>query len=386
MAAVRRIYLDHHATTPLLPEVRAAMEPYLGDRFGNPSAASVYPEGRQAHEAVEAARAKVAALLGARPSEIVFTSGATESDNWALKGAAWARQPGKDHLITCAIEHQAVLEPAAWLGRREIRVTTLGVDSDGRVDPDSVRRAIGPGTFLVSIQMANGEIGTVEPVEAIGEICRERGVLFHVDAAQAVGKIRVAVGSIGADLLSLSAHKIYGPKGTGALFVRRRVRIEPLLHGGGQERGRRSGTVHVAGVVGMGAACEAAARDLDGLASRLAALRDRLWEGISCRISSVRRNGDPVHALPHNLSVTFEGVYAQALVQALRSVSASSGSACSSSNPEPSHVLRAIGLPDALADASLRFGLGRDNTADDIDEVAESLSRAVDRLRSLSPV
>ncbi len=361
------------------------MEPYLADRFGNPAAASVYPEGRQAQEAVEEARARVAALLGARSSEIVVTSGATESDNWALKGAAWARRPGKDHLITCAVEHKAVLEPAAWLGRRGIRVTVLGVDPLGRVDPEAVRRAIGRGTFLVSIQMANGEIGTVEPVAAIGRVCRERGVLFHVDAAQAVGKIPVSVGGIEADLLSLSAHKIHGPKGTGALFVRRGVRIEPLLHGGGQERGRRSGTVHVAGAVGMGAACEAATRDLDALAARLAGLRDRLWEAISHRIPSVRRNGDPIHALPHNLNVTFEGVYAQALIQALRTVSVSSGSACSASNPEPSHVLRAIGLSDALADASLRFGLGRDSTADDIDHVVDLLDRGVAVLRSLSP-
>jgi len=361
------------------------MEAFLGERFGNPAAAAVYLEGRQAKEAVEEARVQVAALMGARPSEIVFTSGATESDNWALKGAAWSRKPGKDHVVTCAIEHKAVLEPVAWLAGCGVRATVLGVDSGGRVNPDAVREAIGPGTFLVSIQMANGEIGTVQPVGEIARICRERGVAFHVDAAQAVGKIPVVVAEVGADLLSLSAHKIYGPKGVGALFVRRGVRIEPLLHGGGQENGSRSGTVHVAGAVGLGAACAAAARDLDAELERLAGLRDRMWEGISRRVGSIRRNGDPDHTLPHNLNVTFEGVYAQALVQALRTVAVSSGSACSSSNPEPSHVLRAIGLPDAFADATLRFGLGRGTTADQVDGVVESVAREVTRLRELSP-
>ena len=385
MASVRRIYLDHHATTPLHPEVRQAMEPYLADRFGNPAAAPLYPEGREASEAVESARGKVAALLGARPAEIVFTSGATESDNWSLKGAAWSRKPGKDHLVTCAIEHKAVLEPAAWLAREGIRVTVLGVDGRGRVDPATVAAAIGPGTFLVSIQMANSEIGVVQPVEAIGAVCRERGVMFHVDAAQAVGKIPVPVAAIGAGLMSLSAHKLYGPKGAGALYVRRGVRIEPLHHGGGQEHGQRSGTLNVAGAVGLGAACEIAARDLDAEIARLTALRDRLWEEISRRIPSVCRNGDPDHVLPHNLNVTFEGVYAQALVQALRIVSVSSGSACSSANPEPSHVLRAIGLPDTSADASLRFGLGRGTGVEDIDEVVAALVREVAQLRSLSP-
>ena len=361
------------------------MGPYLADRFGNPAAAPLYPEGREASEAVESARGKVAALLGARPAEIVFTSGATESDNWSLKGAAWSRKPGKDHLVTCAIEHTAVLEPAAGLAREGIRVTVLGVDGGGRVDPAAVAAAIGPGTFLVSIQMANSEIGVVQPVEAIGAVCRERGVTFHVDAAQAVGKIPVPVAAIGAGLMSLSAHKLYGPKGAGALYVRRGVRIEPLHHGGGQEHGLRSGTLNVAGAVGLGAACEIAARDLDAEIARLTALRDRLWEEISRRIPSVCRNGDPDHVLPHNLNVTFEGVYAQALVQALRIVSVSSGSACSSANPEPSHVLRAIGLPDASADASLRFGLGRGTGVGDIDEVIAALVREVGQLRSLSP-
>ncbi len=380
-----RIYLDHLATTPPLPEVKAAMEPFLAERFGNPAAAPMYPEGREASEAVEEARESVAALVGARRSEIVFTSGATESDNWALKGAAWSRKSGKDHLLTCAVEHKAVLEPAAWLERQGIRATVLGVDVSGRVDPSAVREAIGSGTFLVSIQLANGEIGTVQPVEEIGRLCRERGVLFHVDAAQAVGKIRVDVGAIAADLLSFSGHKLYGPKGIGALFLRRGVRIEPLLQGGGQESRRRSGTLYVAGVVGFGAACRAAARDQGGEAIRLAALRDRFWKRILDGIPWVRRNGDPIHALPHSLNVSFEGVYSQALVQALRTVAVSSGSACSSSNPEPSHVLRAIGLPDPLGDAALRFGLGRCNTVAEIDEVAASLASEVARLRTLTP-
>jgi cysteine desulfurase len=382
---MERIFLDHHATTPVLPEVAEAMSRWQTERFANPSSA-VYIEGLEASRAVDRAREQVAALVGARASEVVFTSGATEANNAALKGAAWSRREGRDHLLTCAVEHKAVLEPVEWLRRQGVRVTVLPVDGVGRVDPGAVSEVVGESTFLVSIQWANGEVGTLQPVEEIGRVCRERGVLFHVDAAQALGKVEVDFGHYGADLISLSAHKSYGPKGIGALVVRRGVRIDPLLHGGGQERGRRSGTIHVAGAVGFGAACEIAARELTDLAARLRSLRDRLWGGIRTRIPRVRRNGDPDRALPNNLNVTFEGVYAQALIQGLRHVAVSSGSACSSSNPEPSYVLRALGLSDALADGALRFGLGRGNDERQVDSVVEALVREVERLRALAPV
>jgi cysteine desulfurase len=379
---MRRIYLDCHATTPLRREALEAMEPYLHEKFANP-ASETHAEGLEAAEAVEIARDRVAKLVGAQPGEVVFTSGATEADNWAIKAAAWSRRSGKNHLITCAIEHKAVLEPARWLGRQGIRLTVIPVDALGRVEPDAVAEAIDDSTFLVSIQMANSEIGTIQPVAEIARITRKQGVLFHVDAAQAAGRLVIRMEEQGFDLLSLSAHKMYGPKGTGALVVRRKVRMEPLLHGGGQERGRRSGTVNVAGVVGFGAACAIACTEQHQEPRRIAALRDRLWDGIRSSIPNVRRNGDPEHALPNNLNVTFEGVYAQTLIQALKTIAVSSGSACASANPEPSHVLRAIGLTDDQADASIRFGLGRDNTESEIDEVTAALRREVEHLRAL---
>jgi cysteine desulfurase len=381
---VKRIYLDHHATTPLLFEVRAAMAPYLDDRFGNPSS-EVYPEGREAAEAVERARAEVAELVGARPSEVVFTSGATEADNWAIKGTSWERKAGKGHIVTCAIEHKAVLEPTAWLEKGGIPRTVVPVDAQGLVSAQAVVDAIREDTHLVAIQHANSEVGTIQPVEEIGRSCRERGVLFLVDAAQTVGKIDVRTESLGADLLAISAHKLYGPKGVGALVIRRGLRLTPLVHGGGQEKGRRSGTLHVAGIVGFGAACRAAVQSMAKEGDRLAALRDRLWELLSRTISGVLRNGDPARALPHNLNVSFEGVYAQALIQALKNVSVSSGSACSSANPEPSYVLLAMGISEPLADAAIRFGLGRDTTAAEIDTVAAACEVEVAKLRALSP-
>lgn len=384
MAPMRRVYLDHHATTPLLPSVREAMEPYLAGWFGNASNPT-YVEGEEAAAAVEEARGRVAALVDAEPREVVFTSGATESDNLAIKGTAWAEMRRRNHVVTCAVEHAAVLEPVRWLARHGFEATVLPVDGTGRVDPADVAKAVRASTLLVSIQMANGEIGTIQDVSEIGSVCRERGVAFHVDAAQAVGRTPVSFRSIGCNLLALSAHKIYGPKGVGALVVRRGTRLEPLLHGGGQEGGRRSGTANVAGIVGLGAACAAGGSDMAAESARVGRLRDRLWGGIEARIPDVRRNGSLEHGLPNNLSVSFRGVYGQALAQSLRFVAVSTGSACSSSNPEPSHVLRAIGLPDPLADGTLRFGLGRSNGPQDIDDVVDALVREVRALRSLAP-
>ncbi len=382
---MRRIYLDHHATTPVLPEVAEAMAPFLREAFADPWIA-VYREASEAAEAVEEARARVAALVGARPSEVVLTSGATEANNHAIKGALGSRKRGRDRLVTSAVEHASVLEPCSWAARAGVGVLELPVDGLGRVDPGAVREALETPSFLVSIQLASGEIGTIQPIRDIAALTRERGALLHVDAAQAVGRIPVDFATLGADLLSLTAHKLHGPKGAGALVVRRGVRIEPLLHGKGQERGRRSGTVHVAGAVGLGAACAAAARDLEAEGTRIAALRDRLWEGIRGGIRGVRWNGDPASGLPGNLSVTFEGVSAVALIQGLRTIAVSTGSGCSSANPEPSHVLLAIGATEEQADATLRFGLGRGNTAGEIDETIEALVREVGRLRALHPV
>lgn len=384
MGAMRRIYLDHHATTPMLPEVVDAMAPFLREAFADPWIAA-HREASEAAVAVEEARERVASLVGARRSEIVFTSGATEANNQAIKGSAWARKPGRDRLVTCAIEHPSVLEPAAWAEREGLSRTVLPVDGRGRVDPGAVRRALEAPAFLVSIQLANGEIGTIQAIEEIAGVCGERGSLLHVDAAQAVGRIPVDFRALGADLMSLTAHKLHGPKGAGALVIRRGVRIEALLHGEGQEKGRRSGTVHVAGAVGLGAACAAAAREMETQRERIEALRDRLWEGIREGIPGVRRNGDASVGLPGNLSVTFERVSAEALIQALRTVAVSRGSLGSSANSEPSHVLRAIGLTEEQADSTLRFGLGRGNFPDEIDEVVERLIREVGRMRALSP-
>lgn len=377
------IYMDHHATTPVLPEVFEAMKPYFLEEYGNPSSAT-HLFGKKASDAVEQGRRQVADLIGCSQAEIVFTSGATEANNLALRGLL--QGPGGGHIVTSAIEHESILETCRALEREGGRVTCLPVDRHGLVDPESLRGALRDETVLVSIQAANNEVGTIQPLEELARVARERGVLFHTDAAQAAGRIPLNVVSAGVDLLSMSAHKMYGPKGIGALFMRRGVKLRPQLTGGGHEKGRRSGTLNVAGVVGFGRAAGIAARDMESEARRLALLRDRLWNRISGAIDQVELNGHPSRRLPNNLNVTFRFVEGEALLVALRDVAAlSSGSACSSGTLEGSYVIRALGADEESAQGAIRFGLGRGNTEEDVDLVAERLEAAAARLRSLSP-
>lgn len=378
--------MDNAATTSLKPEVLEAMMPYLTGKYGN--ASTLYLEGREAREAVERAREQTARALGAKPEEIYFTSGGTEADNWAIKGVAFACREKGNHIITSQIEHHAVLHPCEYLEKHGFRVTYLPVDSDGLVDPDDVSKAIGQDTVLVSIMFANNEIGTIEPVAEIARICREKGVLFHTDAVQAVGHVPVNVEELGVDLLSLSAHKFHGPKGVGALYVRKGVRLDPFIHGGGQERNRRAGTENVAGIVGLGAAIELASSSLEDRAARIAALRDKLIDGVLERVSDVRLNGHRTMRLPGNAHFCFRFIEGESLLLNLdvKGVSASSGSACTSGSLEPSHVLLALGLPHELAAGSLRLTLGDDNTQEDVDYVLEILPEIVTKLRMMSPL
>ncbi len=381
------IYMDNHSTTRVDPRVLEAMLPFFTTEFGN-AASKSHAFGWRAEEAVTRARTQVAKAIHADPKEILFTSGATESDNLALFGALAAGRERGDHLVTGATEHPAVLDAARRLESQGVRVTVLPVDRHGRVDPDDVRRAITARTVLVSLMFANNEVGTLHPVREIGAICKERGVLFHADAAQAVGKVPVDVQALGIDLLSISAHKIHGPKGVGALYVRRknpRVILEPMIHGGGHERGLRSGTLNVPGAVGLGAALEIAAAEMPAESPRLRALRDRLHRGILDRVDDVRLNGHPEERLPNNLNLSFPYVEGEALMMALDDVAVSSGSACSSARKEPSHVLRAMGVSDDLVVTSIRFGLGRFNTEAEVDHVVDRVATAVARLREISP-
>jgi cysteine desulfurase len=384
-----RIYLDCHATTPVDPRVLEAMLPYFTEKFGNP-ASRMHAFGREAHEAVERARAEVAALLGADPSEIVFTSGATESDNLAIKGVLEAYRDKGDHIVTVATEHPAVLETCRALERAgRARVTYLPVRRDGLLDLDRLREAITDRTVLVSVMYAHNEIGVLQPVEEIGRICRERGVFFHSDLAQAAGKVPVDVEAMRIDLASLSAHKMYGPKGVGALYVRRRrprVKLVPLLDGGGHEDGRRSGTVPVPLVVGFGRACALAAREMPEEAPRVLALRERLRRLIFENLDHVHVNGSLERRLPGNLNVSFAYVDGESLVLSLGEVAVSTGSACASAKLEPPYVLAALGVDEPLARASIRFGLGRFTTAAEVDRTWELLREAVARLRALSPL
>ncbi|MGD0362713.1 MAG: IscS subfamily cysteine desulfurase [Bryobacteraceae bacterium] len=382
------IYLDHHATTPLDPRVLAAMMPYLTGKFGN-AASHSHAFGWEAEQAVEVARKQVALLIGASPEEIIFTSGATESDNLAIKGAWEAYASQGDHVITCAIEHKAVLDACIALERRGARITRLPVDRDGRVDPGAVASAIGDRTVLVSIMYANNEVGTLQPMAEIGRICRDRGVLFHCDAAQAVGKVPVKVEADSIDLLSISAHKLYGPKGAGALYVRRRdprLRLTAQMDGGGHERGLRSGTLNVPGIVGLGAACSICANEMQEETVRLRRLRDRLRAKLEAGLEEISINGSKEHRLPHNLNVSFAYVEAEGLMTGMRGVAVSSASACTSAVMEPSYVLKAMGVPDELALTAIRFGLGRFNTEEEIDGAAASVIEAVNGLRELSPM
>ena len=387
MERPKRIYLDHHATTPLDPEVLAAMMPYLTEKFGNAASRShVY--GWEAEEAVEKARGQVAKAIGATDREIVFTSGATEAINLALQGVAEAYREKGRHLVTTAIDHPATLDTCKALEARGWRVTYLPVDRQGLVDPRAVEAALTPETVLVSVLHGNNEIGVLQPVSEIGRIVRHHGALFHVDGAQAFGKVALDVHEMGIDLLSLSAHKAYGPKGVGALFLRRRdprVKVAPIIHGGGQERGLRSGTLNVPGIVGMGEAAAIAAARMPADAARLGALRDRMWRMLAQGLPGVRLNGHPELRLPGNLHVTFDGVRADDLLTNMKGVAASVGSACASASLTVSHVLRAIGLSDEEGASSVRFGLGRGTTEAEIEEAARRAIEAVAALRDASP-
>jgi len=377
-----RIYLDHHATTPVDPAVLQAMLPYFSERFGNPSSRQ-HAFGQEAHVAVEEARAAVAALIGAEPGEIVFTSGATESDNLAVRGVAAGRIDRGRHVVVTVIEHAAVLEPARTLERQGFEVTRVGVGEDGIVAPERVLGALRPDTILVSMMAANNEVGTLQPVAEVGRRCRERGVAFHCDAVQAVGRVSVSVRDWNVDLMSLSAHKMYGPKGVGALFLRRdckpRLRLSPQNEGGGQERGLRSGTLNVPGIVGLGAACRAAGKALAaGEAERIGALRDRLLHGLQARVDGLELNGAREPRLPGNLHVSIARVEAETLILSLGGrIAVSSGAACAEAGGRGSHVLRAMGLADDRIYTALRFGLGRYNTQDEIEDAVEAVAEAV---------
>ncbi|MBX6314097.1 MAG: IscS subfamily cysteine desulfurase [Isosphaeraceae bacterium] len=378
------VYLDNHATTRTDPRVLEAMLPYFTEVYGNAASIS-HRYGWEAGEAVDRAREQVAALIGADPREIIFTSGATEADNLALKGALPALRRKGNHLVTTAIEHKAVLDPLKRLAREGWELTIVPCDPLGLVSAEAIAAALTERTVLVSVMAANNEVGTIQPIAEIGRLCHERGILFHTDATQAVGKIPLDVQADAIDLLSLSGHKFYGPKGIGALYVRRRapqVRLTPLLDGGGHERGLRSGTVAVPLVVGLGAAAAIAARERDEEARRILPLREQLYAGLAARLDAIRLNGHPTRRLPGNLNLSFARVDGEALMMALRDVAVSSGAACTSAVPEPSHVLRAMGLDEELARASLRFGLGRFTTAEEIDYAVSTVAEAVARLRS----
>jgi cysteine desulfurase len=379
------VYLDHNATTPLDPAVLAAMTPFLTDGFGNPS--SLHAWGREARQALEAARGTVARALGAADKDtVVFTSGGTEADNLALSGVAAAHEGRGRHLIVSRVEHHAVLHTAAHLNRHGLAVTHLPVDSQGLLDPDDVRRAIRPDTILVSLMHGNNETGVLFPLAAVGRICRERGVTFHTDAVQSFGKLPLDAEALCADLLSLSGHKICGPKGIGALFIRRGTKLQSLLHGGAQERSRRAGTEGVAAAVGLARATELSLQDQEAAAMRVRDLRDRLECGVMAALSGVLRNGHPTERLPHTANLAFDRVEAESLILALdlSGIGVSSGAACSSGSLQPSHVLAAMGLPPGRVEGSVRFSLGRTTTREEIDRVLQVLPPIVERMRRVN--
>lgn len=382
------IYMDYNATTPVDPRVLDAMLPFLKDVFGN-AASRNHAFGWAAEEAVEKARGQVASAIGATPKEIVWTSGATESNNIAIKGVAAMYRDKGNHIITQDTEHKAVIDPCNYLERQGNRVTFLPVDKQGTVDPESVREAITDETILVSIMHANNEIGTFQPIREIGAICKEKGVLFHTDASQTFAKTAIDVDEMGIDLLSCSGHKIYGPKGVGALYVRRRrprVRCEPVIHGGGHERGMRSGTLNVPAIVGMGEAAELCVRDREEESSRLVALRDRLKDGLFSRLDEIFLNGHPVDRLPNNLNVSFLYVEGESMMMGINDIAVSSGSACTSASLEPSYVLKALGVGDELAHSSIRFSIGRLTSEQEVDYAVERVCTTVERLRAMSPL
>ncbi len=382
---MKRIYLDYAATTPVHPEVVQAMTPHWTEHFGNPSA--IYSYGQEAKGTIEDAREKVAELIGASPEEIVFTSGGSEADNFAIKGTAFAAKSGK-HIVTSAIEHHAIHETCSFLERNGFEVTYLPVDGHGLVDPDDLKKAITTGTILVSVMQANNEVGSVQPITELAAITREAGVYFHNDAVQAVGHITTDVGELGVDLMSISAHKLYGPKGIGALYVRKGTRLVPFMHGGGQERNRRGGTENVPAIAGFGKAAEIARKEMPEEAERLTVFRQRLIEGILGTVDGSRLNGHPEQRLPNNTNVSIDYVEGESMLLNLdlEGICASTGSACSSASLEASHVLLAMGLLHEQAHASLRFSMGKWTKQEHVDRVLEVLPAIVAKLRTMSPL
>ena len=380
----RRVYLDHNASTPVHSEVLAEMLPYFGDVYGNPS--SVHGFGREARAAVDVARDRVAGFLRVRADELVFTSGGTESDNFGLKGLALAR--GSGHLITSTVEHHAVLRSAQALEAQGFAVTYLPVDQTGMVDPDDVRRALRPDTIAISIMHANSEVGTIQPVGAIGAIARAAGVPFHVDAVQTFGKVPIDIDAMGIDALSFSSHKIYGPKGIAGLFIRRGTKMVSIQHGGEHERRRRAGTENVPGIVGLGKAVEIRGRDMRAEAEPVSALRDRMWEGIRARVPEVRLNGHPTERLPGTANICYRNVESESIVLGLdlKGIAVSAGSACTAGSVEPSHVLVAMGVPLDWAIGAVRSSFGRSTTAEDVDYVVASVTEIVGKVRKAMPV
>src|SRR5271165_1663447 len=388
MAVKLPIYMDNHATTPLDPRVLEAMLPYFTEKFGN-AASRNHSFGWSAEEAVEKARQQVASLINASAKEIIWTSGATESDNLMIKGVAEMYREKGNHIITQAIEHKAVLDTCKNLEKHGFEVTYLPVQKDGRVDPEDVRKAIKPTTILISIMYANNEIGVINPIAEIGKIAKERGIIFAVDGVQAVGKIPVDVQKDNIDLLAISGHKLYGPKGVGALYVRRRnprVQLSAIIDGGGHERGMRSGTLNVPGIVGLGKACELCQNEMAEETAKLSALRDRLQKSIMSRLDETFINGSMEHRLPHNINISFAYVEGESLLMGINDVAVSSGSACTSATLEPSYVLKALGVGEDLAHTSIRFGLGRFTTEEEVDYVIDKMVQVVTKLRELSPL
>jgi cysteine desulfurase len=383
---MKKIFLDHAATTPTDLRVVEAMLPYFSDSFGNPS--SIHSLGLETRTAVAEAREKVASLIGAAGDEIIFTSGGTEADNLAIKGIAQANAQRGKHIVTTRIEHHAVEESCRYLEKQGFKVTHVAVDQDGLVDPREVERAVTPETILISVMHANNEVGTIQPIAEISRVARSRGIYFHTDAVQTVGHIPAKVDDLGVDLLAISAHKLYGPKGIGVLYVRKGTRIVSFLHGGGQERGLRASTENVPGIVGLGKAAEIAQAEMDAESKLVTRLRDKLIKGLLERIPQVRLNGHPTKRLPNNVNISVASVEGESLAVSLdlEGIAVSTGSACSSEAMEPSHVLTGMGVPVELARGSVRFSLGRDNTDADIERVLEAFPRIVSRLRAVSPL
>lgn len=387
MTAHQQIYLDYQATTPCDPRVVEKMLPYFTHIFGNPHSRN-HPHGWAAEEATEKARTQVASLIGADPREIIFTSGATESNNLAIKGVSRFYKDKKNHMITCVTEHKCVLDSCRHLEQEGFCVTYLSVQPNGLIDLSELQEAIRPDTVMVSIMAVNNEIGVIQPLMEIGKICRDAGVFFHTDAAQAVGKIPLDVEAMNIDLLSISGHKIYAPKGIGALYVRRkpRVRLQAIINGGGQERGMRSGTLPTPLCVGLGEACAIARSEMEAETTRIKGLSDRLYQGLTSQLDDVYLNGDTAPRIPGNLNLSFAYVEGEGLMMGIKDLSVSSGSACTSSSLEPSYVLRALGVEEELAHTSIRFGLGRFTTEADVDTAIEKVAAAVTRLREMSPL